>query len=113
MWIWIISNQWLPIEILEQRSQTGHILPEAIFIWPNRCLKKTKQNKPPSNSTSISVYALVKNLCTYVQGNTEKDASCSIAKIVENWKQPNHPFIVELKNKRWYIHATDSILFSI
>lgn len=27
-------NYWLPIEILEHRAQTGHILPEAILLGP-------------------------------------------------------------------------------
>ena len=29
---WILSNYWFPVEILGQMSETGHILPEALYL---------------------------------------------------------------------------------
>lgn len=41
---WILTNYWLPIEILGQRSQTGYILlPEAFYLVHFICLNKKKK----------------------------------------------------------------------
>lgn len=44
----ILTNYWLPIEILQQRSQTGHILlPEALYLVHLIGLKKKKASTIP------------------------------------------------------------------